>query len=202
MSFATIMKRNMTNQVTMLGRRHYTNLLINRQSTIMTPRLVLSLRGLSSTRYINNSKNSLNKSELPFTFSPQGPEQVKYTKDHEWVALHPDGTGFLGITDYASAALGDTTFVELPEVDQTVEAGDSIGSVESVKSASEVYMPVDGTVTEVNTQLEDSPQLINSDPLGKGWMVKFKVDNTKSKEQMDELFSLEQYKEFLKTDEH
>lgn len=200
MSFTTVVKRSMTSQMSMLGRQSV-NLLVNRQSTV-TPRLVLSLRGLSSTRYINNSKNSLNKSELPFTFSPQGPEQVKYTKDHEWVALHPDGTGFLGITDYASAALGDTTYVELPEVDQTIEAGDSIGSVESVKSASEVYMPVDGTITEVNTQLEDSPQLINSDPLGKGWMIKFTLDDAKGKEQMDELFSLEQYEEFLKTDEH
>lgn len=199
MSFTTVMKRGLTTQMTLIGRQSAS--LINKQCSL-TPRLVLSLRGLSSTSYINNSKNSLNKSELPFTFSPQGPEQVKYTRDHEWVALHPDGTGFLGITDYASAALGDTTYVELPELNQTIEAGDSIGSVESVKSASEVYMPVDGTITEVNTKLEDSPQLINSDPLGKGWMIKFKLDETKGKEQIDELFNLEQYEEFLKTDEH
>lgn len=199
MSFTTVMKRGLTTHMTLIGRQSAS--LINKQCSL-TPRLVLSLRGLSSTSYINNSKNSLNKSELPFTFSPQGPEQVKYTRDHEWVALHPDGTGFLGITDYASAALGDTTYVELPELNQTIEAGDSIGSVESVKSASEVYMPVDGTITEVNTKLEDSPQLINSDPLGKGWMIKFKLDETKGKEQIDELFNLEQYEEFLKTDEH
>ncbi|OXT10086.1 glycine cleavage system protein H, partial [Rothia sp. Olga] len=101
--------------------------------------------------------------------------------------------------DYAAAALGDTTYVELPDTDLTVEAEESIGSVESVKSASEVYMPVDGTITEVNTTLEDSPQLINSDPLGKGWMIKFKLDDAKGQQQVDTLFNLEQYEEFLKT---
>lgn len=160
-------------------------------------RLVLSLRCQSTS-----SKNSLNKNELPFTYSAQGPQQVKYTKDHEWVSLHQDGTGFLGITDYAAAALGDTTYVELPETDKDVEAEESIGSVESVKSASEVYMPVDAKIVDVNTELEDQPQLINNDPLGKGWMVKFKIDETKGKQQIDELFNLEQYQEFLKTDEH
>lgn len=159
---------------------------------------------ISSLRYQSTniaSKNSLNKSKLPFTYSPQGPKQVKYTKDHEWVALHEDGTGFLGITEYAAAALGDTTYVELPETDLIVEAEESIGSVESVKSASEVYMPVDATITEVNNKLEESPQLINLDPLGKGWMVKFKLDGAKGKEQVETLFNLEQYEEFLKTDE-
>ncbi|CAL9729057.1 glycine cleavage system H protein, mitochondrial [Monosporozyma unispora] len=191
MSFTNVMKRSFTRltagQSTLL------------RNTNVTPRLVLSVRCQSTTA---GFKNSLNKSELPFTYSSQGPQQVKYTKDHEWVAVHADGTGFLGITDYAAAALGDTTYVELPDTDLTVEAEESIGSVESVKSASEVYMPVDGTITEVNTTLEDSPQLINSDPLGKGWMIKFKLDDAKGQQQVDTLFNLEQYEEFLKTDEH
>lgn len=175
------------------------------QSTLLktTPRLVLSLRCQSTAAGGTiGSQNSLNKSELPFTYSAQGPQDVKYTKDHEWLAVHADGTGFLGITDYAAAALGDTTYVELPDTDLTVEAEESVGSVESVKSASEVYMPVDGTITEVNTDLESSPQLVNTDPLGKGWMIKFKIDEAKGKEQVEALFDLEQYQEFLKTDEH
>lgn len=147
------------------------------------------------------SKNNLNKDEVPFKFSSSGPKLVKYTKDHEWLAVHADGTTFLGITDYAAAALGDATYIELPEADTTVEAGDSIGSVESVKSASEVYVPIAGEVVEGNAELEASPQLINSDPMGKGWIAKLKIDEQGNKAALDELFSLEQYEEFLKSDE-
>lgn len=148
-----------------------------------------------------SSKNSLNKNELPFKFSATGPNQVKYSKDHEWIALHSDGTAFLGITEYASAALGDATYIELPEVDAEVESSDSIGSVESVKSASEIYMPVSGTIIGANDALEATPQLINSDPMGKGWIAKVKVDEAANKENLDGLFTLDQYENFLKSDE-
>lgn len=148
-----------------------------------------------------NVKNSLTKTELPFTYTPSGPSLVKYTKDHEWVSLHPDGVAFLGITNYAAAALGDATYIELPDPDREVECEESIGSVESVKSASEVYVPVKGKITEINEALEDSPQLINLDPLGKGWMVKMQIDKTDGQEQIDKLFTLEQYENFLKSDE-
>ncbi|CCK70244.1 glycine decarboxylase subunit H KNAG_0D05050 [Huiozyma naganishii CBS 8797] len=144
------------------------------------------------------STNSLNKLELPFKYSNSGPSQVKYTKDHEWVSLHEDGTAFLGITKYAADALGDATYVELPETGREVEVEESVGSVESVKSASEVYMPLAGTVKEVNTALEESPQLINEDPLGKGWMVQFEYELEKSKAAIDGLYTLEQYEKFLK----
>lgn len=146
-------------------------------------------------------QNHLNKDELPFKFSAAGPKLVKYTKEHEWLAMHADGTTFLGITDYAAAALGDATYIELPEEGTAVEASDSIGSVESVKSASEVYVPVAGEIIEGNTELEASPQLINSDPMGKGWIAKLKIDEKANQAALDELFSLEQYEEFLKSDE-
>ncbi|CAH02746.1 glycine decarboxylase subunit H [Kluyveromyces lactis] len=145
------------------------------------------------------STNALNQSQLPFTFSQTGPKTVKYTTQHEWVAAHPDGSAFIGITKYAADALGDATYVELPDVDTELEAGDSFGSVESVKSASEIYSPVAGTVVEVNEALSDSPQLINSDPAGEGWIIKIKI-NDEADLQSDELLSLEQYEAHLKED--
>ncbi|CAB4255336.1 similar to Saccharomyces cerevisiae YAL044C GCV3 H subunit of the mitochondrial glycine decarboxylase complex, required for the catabolism of glycine to 5,10-methylene-THF [Maudiozyma barnettii] len=166
-------------------------------NTSKAPSLRLFLRCQSTS----HGNNNLNKNELPFKFSPAGPKLVKYSKDHEWLAMHADGTTFLGITDYAAAALGDATYIELPEADTEVDASDSIGSVESVKSASEVYVPVSGTVVEGNTDLESSPQLINSDPMGKGWIAKLKVDEATNKEILDKLFTLEQYEQFLKSDE-
>ena len=93
------------------------------------------------------------------------------------------------------------TYIELPETGRSVKAGDTIGSVESVKSASEVYVPVDATVVEVNTALEGSPQLVNSDPMGKGWMVKLQVNEADNMENLNDLLSLDQYEESLKNDD-
>jgi glycine cleavage system H protein len=103
------------------------------------------------------------------------PEDLKYAKSDEWVRIEGD-TATLGITDYAQDALNDIVFIELAEVGETLEKGGSIGTVESVKAASDLYTPVAGTVTEVNTTLEDDPELINADPYGKGWMIKLKLD--------------------------
>ncbi|HKJ91348.1 MAG TPA: glycine cleavage system protein GcvH [Oceanipulchritudo sp.] len=105
------------------------------------------------------------------------PENLKYTKDHEWVRAEEDGTLTVGVTDYAQSSLGDITFVELPEVDETFEAGDPFGVVESVKAASDLYMPVSGSVVAVNEALADTPETVNADPYGEAWMLRIKPDN-------------------------
>jgi len=97
------------------------------------------------------------------------PEGRRYTKDHEW-ALLDDGRVRIGITDYAQDALGDVVFVQLPEPGTEVQAGSAIGEVESTKSVSDVYAPVSGRVVEVNTELSDTPQRLNEDPYGEGWI--------------------------------
>ncbi|CAR22330.1 Glycine cleavage system H protein [Lachancea thermotolerans] len=145
------------------------------------------------------SSNALTKTQPPFTFSKSGPSSVKYTSQHEWIAAHQDGTAFVGITKYAADALGDATYIELPEADSELEAGDSLGSVESVKSASEVYQPLAGTVLEGNESLNDTPQLINEDPMGEGWIAKVRL-NDLADMNGEELMSLEQYEESLKED--
>lgn len=99
------------------------------------------------------------------------PEDLKYTKSHEWVRIE-DGVATLGITDHAQDELGDVVFVDLPEQGTTFEAGDSFGTVESVKAVSDLYTPVGGEVAEVNSALEDAPEKINEDPYGDGWIVK------------------------------
>lgn len=147
------------------------------------------------------SSNALNKAQLPFTYSGSGPVSVKYTTQHEWIAAHEDATAFLGITQYAADALGDATYIEMPEPETEVSAGESISSVESVKSASEIYQPVSGTVLEGNLALEDSPQLINSDPMGEGWIAKIKLENPDAMNVAEGLMTLEQYEKFLEQDD-
>ena len=102
------------------------------------------------------------------------PEELQYTKSHEWVRTEDD-TATIGITDHAQEELGDIVYVELPEVGATFEAGDSFGTVESVKAVSDLYTPVGGEVVEVNESLDESPEKINEDPYGEGWMVKLRV---------------------------
>ena len=99
------------------------------------------------------------------------PDDLQYTKSHEWVRAE-NGTVTIGITDHAQEELGDVVFVELPDVGDTIGAGDSFGSVESVKAVSDLYTPVGGEVVEVNSSLEDAPEKINDDPYGEGWIVK------------------------------
>lgn len=102
------------------------------------------------------------------------PADFRYTKDHEWVQLN-GATGTIGITDYAQHALGDVVFVELPKVGAKVKAGDVLGTVESVKAVSEVFSPVSGEVTEVNSELSTAPEKINQDPHRSAWLVKIKL---------------------------
>jgi len=100
------------------------------------------------------------------------PGDLLYTKDHEWLRREDDGTVSIGVTDHAQSALGDLVYVELPEVGQDVTDGGDMAVVESVKAASDVYSPIDGTVAAVNEALADDPETINSDPYGEGWIVK------------------------------
>ncbi|MET8145441.1 glycine cleavage system protein GcvH [Sphaerisporangium sp. NPDC005288] len=105
------------------------------------------------------------------------PEELSYTKEHEWVAGLDDGlTVTVGITAFAAEALGDVVFVQLPEVGGTVEAGDAVGEVESTKSVSDIYAPLTGEVVEVNQVVVDDPSLVNSDPYGDGWLFRVRVE--------------------------
>ena len=99
------------------------------------------------------------------------PENVQYTKDHEWVLKQADGSVRMGITDYAQGALGDIVYIQLPKLNSVIKGGAVCGEVESTKSVSEIYAPVGGTVTQVNEKLESNPELINSDPYGDGWIA-------------------------------
>ena len=118
---------------------------------------------------------------------------LKFTPDHEWLQLEASGSAIVGITVHAQDALGDVVFVDLPEVGRTYAKGDVAGVVESVKAAADVYMPIDGTVTEVNEALRADPALANSDPQGAGWFFKTSVAN---RAQFDELMDDVAYTKF------
>jgi glycine cleavage system H protein len=107
------------------------------------------------------------------------PAELRYTQEHEWIAVEGD-VATVGITDYATQALGDVVYVSLPEVGAAVTAGDPCGEVESTKSVSDLYSPVDGEVVEVNEELDDDPGLINAEPYGLGWMFRIRVADAKS----------------------
>lgn len=102
------------------------------------------------------------------------PADLKYTKDHEWISLNGD-VATIGITDYAQRELGDIVFVEVETIGKELEAGDVFGTVEAVKTVSDLFLPVAGTITELNPELKNSPESVNNDPYGKGWMVKMTV---------------------------
>jgi glycine cleavage system H protein len=121
------------------------------------------------------------------------PSELKYSKDHEWVKIEGN-TATIGITEYAQNELGDIVFVELPEVDDEINEGDTFGSVESVKTVSELYAPLSGKVLEANEELEDSPEFVNESPYEKAWMVKIEVTD---ESQLDGLLSAEQYSEMI-----
>ena len=102
------------------------------------------------------------------------PENLFYTEDHEWVRVEGD-EAFIGITDFAQKELGDIVFVEVETVDEELDKGDTFGTIEAVKTVSDMFMPVGGTVIEFNEQIEDSPEVINKDPYGDGWIIKIKM---------------------------
>lgn len=121
------------------------------------------------------------------------PAELKYTKDHEWVAVDGDVLT-VGITDFAQGELGDIVYVDVDTLDETLEAEEVFGSVEAVKTVSDLFLPVAGEVIEFNEELEDNPELVNSDPYGAGWMIKIKVENTSS---IDALLDAEGYKAII-----
>ncbi|KAK3113527.1 glycine cleavage system H-protein subunit [Teratosphaeriaceae sp. CCFEE 6253] len=127
-----------------------------------------------------------------FTAGRQGLEK-KFTEDHEWIDVSSPDSASIGISTYAAKALGDVVYVELPTVDTEVSAGDAIGAVESVKSASDIMTPVGGTILEVNSVLEDKPGTINKSPEGDGWLAKIKVADVK---ELERLMDADAYRAF------
>lgn len=118
--------------------------------------------------------------------------RCRYTKTHEWVRVEGD-EGYVGITDYAQQQLSDIVFVEMPEVGDSFEKGEVFGVVESVKAASDVYLPVAGEIVELNEELEDSPDLVNRDPYGDGWFVKFVIEDH---DELGSLMDADAYQQF------
>jgi glycine cleavage system H protein len=121
------------------------------------------------------------------------PEELKYTKDHEWVKIDGDVVT-IGITDFAQQELGDIVYVEVDTLDETLDKEEVFGTVEAVKTVSDLFIPVTGEVIEFNESLEDEPEKVNTDPYGDGWMVKVKANDLS---QLDELLSVEEYKEII-----
>ena len=121
------------------------------------------------------------------------PANLKYTKDHEWVKIEGDELT-IGITDFAQSELGDIVYVDVDTLDDTVEANEVFGSVEAVKTVSDLFMPVTGEVITFNEALEDAPELVNSDPYGEGWMIKVKIADL---DQLNDLLDAEGYKEVI-----
>ena len=118
------------------------------------------------------------------------PDNLKYTKEHEWIKL--DGNeALIGITEHATSELGDIVFIEIETEGESLGADDTFGTVEAVKTVSDLFMPVAGEVIEVNPKLEDTPEIVNEDPYGEGWLIKIKVDNP---DDVNELMSAEDYK--------
>lgn len=126
------------------------------------------------------------------------PSDLRYASSHEWVRPEGDGVYTIGITEHAQELLGDMVFVELPDVGDQISAGDDVAVAESVKAASDVYAPITGEVLEVNEDLEDSPELVNSDPYGDGWMFKVKAED---EAEIAELLDAEAYGSSIEEDE-
>ncbi|MBI4469923.1 MAG: glycine cleavage system protein GcvH [Acidobacteria bacterium] len=124
----------------------------------------------------------------------QNPEDCHYTKEHEWIRVE-DGTGVIGITDHAQSSLGDVVYVELPGLGDTFEPGEIFGNIESVKAVSELFMPAGGEVVEINEDLTDSPELVNTDPYNDGWLIKIRLSDER---EMEALLSVTDYEEYLK----
>lgn len=121
------------------------------------------------------------------------PENLKYTKDHEWVRISGD-VAYIGITDFAQRELGDIVYVEIETEGEEISEGEIFGTVEAVKTVSDLFMPVSGKILEVNSALESEPELVNEDPYEKGWMIRISISN---QEEMDNLLSVEAYKELI-----
>ena len=123
------------------------------------------------------------------------PADLKYTKDHEWIRVEQD-VAIVGVTDFAQGELGDVVFVEIETEGEDLEKGETFGTVEAVKTVSDLFMPVGGEVTEVNEALEDEPELVNKDPYGDGWMIKIKIND---KSELDDLLSADDYNKMIES---
>lgn len=121
------------------------------------------------------------------------PTNIKYTNEHEWIRLEGD-IAYVGITDYAQQQLGDIVFIDVPTEGETLEKGETFGTVEVVKTVSDLFLPIGGEIMEVNSQLEEHPELVNQDPYGEGWIIKLKPTNT---DEMNELLDAAAYKEII-----
>jgi len=121
------------------------------------------------------------------------PKDLKYTKDHEWVKIDGD-VATVGVTDFAQSELGDIVFVEIETLDEDLNAEEVFGSVEAVKTVSDLFMPLGGNIVEVNEAIETNPELVNSDPYGKGWMVKIKISDTT---EIDKLLNFDSYSNLI-----
>ncbi|QYA24357.1 glycine cleavage system protein GcvH [Gramella sp. MT6] len=121
------------------------------------------------------------------------PQELKYTKDHEWVKVEGD-TAIIGVTDFAQGELGDIVYVEVETLDETLEKEEVFGTVEAVKTVSDLYMPLSGEIIEFNDSLEDEPEKVNNDPYGEGWMIKIKLSDTS---ELEDLLSADEYKEVV-----
>ena len=122
------------------------------------------------------------------------PKELKYTEDHEWVKVDGD-TATVGITDHAQSELGDIIFIEFPEINDIIERMEPFGSIEAVKTVADLFAPLNGKIVEINEALEDSPELVNSDPYGKGWIVKVSVDKLN---QLNDLLSSKNYEKLIR----
>jgi len=120
-------------------------------------------------------------------------KNLKYTKDHEWIRIEDD-IAVVGITDFAQGELGDIVYVEIETIDQNVKMGDVFGTVEAVKTVSDLFMPISGDVIELNEKLESEPEIVNNDPYGDGWMVKIKFEN---KSELDSLLDAQGYEKLI-----
>lgn len=118
------------------------------------------------------------------------PENLKYTKDHEWVLIEGN-TATVGITDFAQSELGDIVYVEVETIDETIDKEEVFGTVEAVKTVSDLFLPLSGTIESFNEELDQNPELVNSDPYGAGWMIKMSIDNL---DEIEELLDVDAYK--------
>jgi len=121
------------------------------------------------------------------------PDDLKYTQEHEWIRVEGDEV-VVGVTDFAQGELGDVVFMEIETEGETLSRGDTFGTIEAVKTVSDLYMPLDGEVAEVNAALEDTPELVNSQPFGEGWMIRIKLSDPA---QLDELLSADEYRALI-----
>ncbi len=123
------------------------------------------------------------------------PENLKYTKDHEWIRVE-ESFGYVGVTDFAQGELGDVVFVEIETEGESLNKEEVFGTIEAVKTVSDMFMPVSGEVIEINQKIEDEPELVNKDPYGEGWLIKISITDSS---ELDELLTPEQYSDLINT---